>query len=193
MAGALPPGQVLTISSLAEQFDISPMPVREALNRLVADHALEQQPNRSFLVPAMTRVAFFEVTMIRCRLEGLAAEMATGRIGPEALAEMTALNRRLEREAELSPADLLALNRRFHFQLYEAAGLPRLLSIIEEQWVRIGPVLRLYVQPRTRGTPIRPHRALLAALKARDPAAASAAIADDLQTAADLILARLGR
>lgn len=191
MEGCLQPGQVLTISGLAEQFDISPMPVREALNRLVAEHALSLLPNRSVAVPSMTRADFSEVTLIRCRLEGLAAELAAGRIAKPAIAEMSALNRRLERDSALDPVGYLKVNRQFHFLLYAAAGLPSLLSLIEAQWVRIGPLLRLHVRPEHHVGPLRGHRDLLAALKARDPAAASAALLADLETAAQDILPRL--
>ena len=191
MTGRLQPGQALTITGLAAQFDISPMPVREALNRLVAEYALTLQPNRSVVVPAMTRAAFAEITLIRCRLEALAAEVATPLLGKAALADMTAWNRRLERDTALDAAAYLAINRQFHFRLYAAAGLPGLLSLIESQWVRIGPMLRLHVAAERRGGPLAAHRALLAALKARDPAAAGAAIVEDLETAAGDILPRL--
>jgi DNA-binding GntR family transcriptional regulator len=192
MAGRLPPGQVLTISGLAEQFDISPMPVREALNRLVSEHALTLQPNRSLAVPVMTRDDLAEVTLIRCRLESLAAECATPRLDAGGLAEMVALNRQMERDATLDAAAYLALNRQFHFRLYAAAGLPSLLSLIESQWVRIGPALRLHVDAERRPGPLPSHRALLAALKARDAAAAGAAMIADLKTAAEDILPKLG-
>ena len=192
MAGRLPPGQVLTISGLAEQFDISPMPVREALNRLVSEHALTLQANRSLAVPVMTRDDLTEVTLIRCRLESLAAECATPRLDAEGLAEMAALNRQMERDATLDAAAYLTLNRQFHFRLYAAAGLPSLLSLIESQWVRIGPALRLHVDAERRPGPLPSHRALLAALKARDAAAAGAAMIADLKTAAEDILPKLG-
>lgn len=192
MAGRLQPGQVLTISGLAEQFDISPMPVREALNRLVAEHALVLQPNRSVAVPTLTADDFSEITLIRGRLEGLAAEMGATRIAPSVVAEMAAINRRLEKDGDLDPPSYLVLNRQFHFLLYAAAELPRLLSLIEAQWVRIGPVLRLHVRAEQLGGPLKAHRRLLAALKARDAAAAGAALLTDLETAAQDILPRLG-
>ncbi len=184
ISGRLPPGQVLTISGLAEQFDISPMPVREALNRLVSEYALTLLPNRSVVVPELTRGAFTEITAIRCRLESLAAEAAAVRMPAATLADMVAINRRMERDPALDQVAVLDANRLFHFQLYEAAAMPMLLSLIETQWVRIGPLLRLHVRPDSRRGPQKHHRALLAALKAGDAAAAGAAIIADLEHAA---------
>lgn len=191
MAGSLQPGQVLTITGLAEQFDVSPMPVREALNRLVSEYALTLLPNRSLVVPALTPDTFREITAIRCRLESLAAAEATARMTRATLEEMTALNRQLEQDRTLDVVAFLTVNRRFHFALYEAAAMPVLLSLIEMQWARIGPLLRLVVRPDGDGRPLREHRALLKALKAGDAAAAADAIVQDLRHAADDILPRL--
>ena len=47
MTGRIAPGATMTIRSLAASFGISPMPVREALRRLVAEHVLFLLPNRS--------------------------------------------------------------------------------------------------------------------------------------------------
>src|SRR5215467_10221414 len=71
MSGRIAPGSTMTIRSLAASFGISPMPVREALRRLVAEHVLELLPNRSVSLPVITRVRFREITRIRTSLEGL--------------------------------------------------------------------------------------------------------------------------
>ena len=51
MTGRIAPGSTMTIRSLAKSFGISPMPVREALRRLVAEHVLVLLPNRSVSLP----------------------------------------------------------------------------------------------------------------------------------------------
>src|SRR5262245_21196794 len=90
MAGRIMPGSIMTIRSLAKSFGISPMPVREALRRLVAEHVLVLLPNRSVSLPIITRERFREITRIRTSLEGLAAEEATPLVGAEALRRMAA-------------------------------------------------------------------------------------------------------
>ena len=45
--GRFAPGQALTVNELALRFETSPMPVREALARLVSEQALETSSNRS--------------------------------------------------------------------------------------------------------------------------------------------------
>jgi DNA-binding GntR family transcriptional regulator len=77
MSGQFKPGEVLTIRQLAHDYGISATPVREALQRLVAEHSLELLRNRSIAVPILTLDKFVELRRIRCLLEGLAAELAT--------------------------------------------------------------------------------------------------------------------
>src|SRR6266850_5341025 len=51
IAGDLVPGQAFSIRTLAERFGTSLIPVRDALKRLFAEHALAMLQNRSFCVP----------------------------------------------------------------------------------------------------------------------------------------------
>lgn len=61
------------------------MPVRAALQRLVAEGALEGEAQRSLRVPLMTRERFLQILQVRLSLEGLAAESASGRLDEQAL------------------------------------------------------------------------------------------------------------
>ena len=61
ISGALAPGQRMSIRTLAESFGTSLVPVRDALKRLVAEHALLMLPNRTVCVPMMTRERFQEL------------------------------------------------------------------------------------------------------------------------------------
>src|SRR5512145_494581 len=92
MSGRIAPGSTMTIRSLAASFGVSLMPVREALRRLVAEHVLVLQPNRSVALPVITRERFREITRIRTSLEGLAAEEATPLISADTLRKMAVLN-----------------------------------------------------------------------------------------------------
>jgi DNA-binding GntR family transcriptional regulator len=77
--------------------------------------------------------------------------------------------------------------------MYEAAGMPVLLSLIEGLWLQIGPVLQLSLRMRanSRGRNPAPdwHERLILALRRRDAAAARGALVGDLTSAADQILA----
>ena len=78
-----------------------------------------------------------------------------------------------ERMRELGDADprYADLNREFHFTVYEYAGSPLLLSLMRLLWASLhgGPKVA-----RSHAESARQHDAILAALRAADPAAAYA-------------------
>ena len=80
ISGQLQPGQRLTLAGMATALGTSVMPVREAINKLAADDALEILPNKSVRVPLITRARFQELVVIRVVVEGLAVETAAARI-----------------------------------------------------------------------------------------------------------------
>ena len=61
MRGGFAPGQKLKLAELARAFGVSAMPVREALNRLTAERALESLPNRTVRVPQLSRESLQEL------------------------------------------------------------------------------------------------------------------------------------
>ena len=193
MSGRIAPGSTMTIRSLASSFGVSLMPVREALRRLVAEHVLVLQPNRSVALPVITRERFREITRIRTSLEGLAVEEAAAHLTRAEIDRLDALNRAIERPGASRSPDYLINNREFHFTIYRRSEMPTLLSIIESLWVQIGPLLtiqqRIYSKAPDQAQ--LHHRRALRALRRRDGAQARAAIAADIQDAAEIIAEHL--
>lgn len=187
--GRFVPGEQLTIRSLATALGTSPMPVREALQRLVAEKALVQMPNRNFYVAPLTAVIFDELTRIRMEIEGYAARRAAVRATPATLARLREINEDFRRVVSADePNSMLEANQAFHFVLYDAAEAPQLLEIIKSLWLRSGPFLALVrkvsgsIMMFERGVHI--HDRVIAALERRDPATARYAIALDIRAAA---------
>lgn len=198
MAGQLQPGQKLTLRELAAALNVSPMPVREAVRRLAAEGALEMLPNRRIRVPVVTKARFRELLRIRIAVEGLAVEEATRHIRMDDVDRMEALNREFAAEMQRRQADgvkLFRINKDIHFLLYEAAGMPMLLPVIEGLWLQIGPVLHLSLRMRAnanaRGKNPAPnwHKRMILGLRKRDAAAARRGLVGDMTSAADQILA----
>lgn len=198
MAGQLQPGQKLTLRDLAAALYVSPMPVREAVRRLAAEGALEMLPNRRIRVPVITKARFRELLRIRVAVEGLAAEEAARRIRMDEVDRMEELNRVFAAEMQRRQADgvkLWRINKDIHFLMYEAAGMPLLLPVIESLWLRIGPVLHLSLRMRAnanaRGRNPAPnwHKRMILGLRKRDAAAARRGLVGDMTSAGDQILA----
>jgi DNA-binding GntR family transcriptional regulator len=193
MSGRIAPGSTMTIRSLAKSFGISPMPVREALRRLVAEHVLVLLPSRSVALPIITRDRFREITRIRTSLEGLASEEATAFISADDIKKMTRLNDEMEAEEAAESAEFLVKNREFHFCLYRNCRMPTLVMIIESLWLQIGPLLTIQrLNYAGRGIAVQTHhRRALKALKKRDARETRDAIVSDIEDAAKIIAASL--
>ncbi len=194
MGGAFLPGDRLSIRQLAAALGTSPMPARAALGRLVSEQVLEVLPSGTAAVPRLTRRAFIELTEIRARLEPLAASLAAAAIDAAGLRAVDALLGPLDAAAEIGIEPMLVANRDFMFAVYRAAGAPMLLSIIETLWLRRGPLYwgaRASFSAWPGRLPTRRHKAVAAALHARDGAAAGAAILEEIRITTDFLLREL--
>lgn len=193
LAGRFQPGERLKIRDLAAAWGTSPMPVRAALQRLVAEGALEGEPQRSVRVPAMTRERFQQLFEVRLSLEGLAVELAASRIGQ---AEMEQLHGCIVRmEVALERRDVqayLADNSQFHLCLYRACANPILLRMIESLWLQVGPFFnRLFTEADLSLRLNDFHEQAFKALQARDGKAARLAMEQDMSFFGQFLLSLL--
>ncbi|MEO5759481.1 MAG: GntR family transcriptional regulator [Mesorhizobium sp.] len=194
ISGGFSPGQTLVIRKLAETFGISTTPIREALQRLVAERLLEMQNNRSIIVPLLSAPAFEELTRIRVAVEGLASELAASRMTESGLIDIQAMLAGMQLAIEAGDAKAyLTLNEAFHFAIYQHAGAPILLNMIRDLWGRVGPYLKLLMQadhyiPRSNDA----HRRVVAALEQRNGASARAYVEEDIAVAAAILSKNLG-
>ncbi|WP_027145098.1 GntR family transcriptional regulator [Mesorhizobium sp. WSM3626] len=189
ISGGFSPGQTLVIRKLAETFGISTTPIREALQRLVAERLLEMQNNRSIIVPLLSAPAFAELTRIRIAVEGLAGEMATSRMTESGLADIQAALAGMQRAVEAQDATTyLSLNEAFHFAIYEHAGAPILLNMIRDLWGRVGPYPKLLMRadryiPQSNDA----HHRIVVALEQRNGPAVRASLEQDIVAAAAIL------
>lgn len=189
ISGNLLPGSVLTIRDLASTFGVSMMPVREALSRLVAEHALVILQNRSVAVPTISVDRFDQVTQIRTLLEGLAVRTAVPKLDGEAITELKTINREMEGTGWDDQERYLNLNRRFHFLVYRASGQDFLINVIESLWLQVGPLLNYLDQTSLSesGSFFDHHADLIDAIESQNSEKAATAICDDILSAAVII------
>jgi DNA-binding GntR family transcriptional regulator len=193
MSGQFKPGEILTIRQLAARYGISVTPVREALQRLVAERSLEMLHNRSIAVPILTLEKFVELRRVRCLLEGLAGEMAAPNFRPVDIARLERMIGEIDRDiAGNNVAGYVRRNEKLHFLIYERAGSPVTLRIIQDLWTQVGPFFNClfedsgYLREANDG-----HRRILAAIRGADAAAVREAIVWDIDEAAESLTRRL--
>jgi DNA-binding GntR family transcriptional regulator len=168
----LSPGTPLRQRDLAEQFDVSYTPVREALRRLESEGLVVSDVHRGATVARTESEELEENYRILAALEALAGSLAVSKMTDGDLAEIEALYRQV---AACGPEDdqLAELNRQFHFRLYECARSPMLLLLLRLLW-------RSFPHGPQAGRPheesVGQHAQLVAALKSRNEEEAAAII-----------------
>lgn len=182
LLGHVVPGQKLPLRPLADEFNTSLMPVRDALNRLVADGALEFSSQRTVRVPHMTSERLIELHEIRRSLEGDAAALAAQDLTEESIGRMEQLMDEMAVALKHKDYDTyLKCHYSFHFTIYGAAKRPTLLGMIDSLWLQIGPWFRNGIEQATDipGNPNSWHQGIVSALRARDSIAVRASIEAD--------------
>ncbi|HEY0219608.1 MAG TPA: GntR family transcriptional regulator [Afipia sp.] len=156
LAGRFAPGDRIVLRDIATELEISLTPVRDAVNRLIAERILERGSSGQgggAMVPALTKIQFDELVIIRCDLEGRAASRAAALASKESVATLQSLLKRMKALIrEKRPQDYLDLHRQFHFAIYAEARMPLLLEMIENVWLRCGPGLNYFVSRHTLGS-----------------------------------------
>jgi DNA-binding GntR family transcriptional regulator len=131
LTGELKPGERLRQVELAERFNVSTTPVREAFTTLARQGLVRHDVQRGVVVFTPTTSDVVENYEIRLALEPLATELAAGLITDEALGRLTDLIKRMRIAEKKGQIEYQPLNREFHRTIYAAAGRPRLLEMIE--------------------------------------------------------------
>ena len=189
MNGDFVPGQRLVVRSIAERFETSAMPVREALRQLVSEAALVDHPNRGVIVPDATVEVIADVVRVRCSIEGAATEWAASTISGDELEAIARLNEDMKSCTSPGDAeDYLGLNREFHFTIYKASRSQVLQPIIERLWLRAGPWLNIMRGDTTLGLGLDHHSEIIESLRRGDGAGARRALVADIADAADIML-----
>lgn len=193
MEGRLRPGEDLPLRPVSRSFGISATPMREALLRLVAEHALEIDGRGRISVPHLTRAELLEIRKVRGFLEGNAAREAALNATPESVDALEQIHFDLisAQDAGNYPA-AIGLNSKFHLKMCEIAGLPVTHELVSNLWVRCGPLIsHLYDTGIPSNWNPHPHVLIVRAIRAKDPDTAYAALNSDIEGSGPSLLAHV--
>ncbi len=182
ITGRFEPGKVLTIRGVAQQLGCSPMPVREAVRRLVALGALEMRSTRRLSVALMTRERFQEIWSARTMLEPEIAARAMPHSDKQLIRELERIDNQIAEAMKKGDPDSYTLkNWEFHFTLYRAANCPIFLRLIESVWLQFGPFMRMVTGRLGTSLLVDQHEMAVEALKRKDEAGLREAIRLDIK------------
>lgn len=132
VSGQVTPGANLPVDQLAAAFQVSSIPVREALKTLIGEGLVKHRPRGGYTVTVLSGPELHELYLVRGALEAAAIEAAT-----------TAATEADDRLAEDTHRELMAaidaddvpryqtLSRAFHEALLAPCGMPRLLHMLK--------------------------------------------------------------
>ncbi|EAU41298.1 putative transcriptional regulator protein [Fulvimarina pelagi HTCC2506] len=169
---ALPPGSPIDEVRLAQRFDVSRTPVREALVKLAADGLVENLPNRASMVSAIDTLnlrSFFDALVLMYRVT---TRLAAQHHGPEDLTAIRERQAEFRRAVERQDAlAMIATNQAFHIAIAEAAQNGYFLSLFSRLLDDGRRILRVYFGSYEDRLPQRfvdEHEAMIAAIEAGD-------------------------
>lgn len=193
LSGLFAPNSPLRIDALATQFNVSHMPIREALRRLESEGLLDTVPNRGARVVEVTPAFVADIFDLRTLIESFMTRRAAERITPAQLAELQAIQARYEAAAKSEDVPAaLAANRVFHSTINTISGNRDGSLILDRHWRLISALWRVYgyQTERFEGV-INDHRQLLEALAEHDGEGAAALSAAHSTRAKQMLLKRM--
>jgi DNA-binding GntR family transcriptional regulator len=173
-SGELRPGSPIRQDALAARLEVSRVPLREALKTLEGEGLVQHVAHRGYFVTELSLDDLREVYRIRELLEAEAVRQAAAGADADLLAALERAQAEVERAGVGGDVTAMAAaNRRFHFALFEASGMPRLVRLIGTLWDSTDAYRSLYyAEPPNRERVVLEHRAVLDALREGDTAAA---------------------
>jgi DNA-binding GntR family transcriptional regulator len=181
--GALKPGDRLDEATLAERFNVSRTPIREAFKYLVGSGLVETIPNRGTYVASVGLPQLIEMFEVMAELEGMCARLAARRItDAESEALQSLLDGCAEAKEKGDPDAYYYENERFHDCIYQASHNGFLTQQARQLQMRLKPYRRLQLRVRNRAsTSLQEHRNIVDAVLRGDEQAAEANIKDHVK------------
>jgi DNA-binding GntR family transcriptional regulator len=183
----LMPGSVLTESLLVKELKIGRTPIREAIQRLIAEGLVTHLHHRGVLVAEIRVAEVQQIYEFRAQVEGYAARLAATRMTADQLEELERIHAAMGQAlTDVDPERFIGQDRRFHELLargsqngYLEAVLLRLYNLHLRLW---------YFLFRKQGglqETVHEHQEVIAALMRRNP--------DEAETAMRTYVDRIAR
>ena len=171
-ARTLEPGSWIDEQKLCGEYGISRTPLREALKVLAVEGLVTMKVRRGAYVTEMSSVDVQQVYRLLGLLESDAAAEVASTASPEGLAELQGLHAQLEASATQRD-EFFRVNEQFHRRLLDLAGNRWRQQIVDDlrKVMKLNRHHSLFKQGRLAES-LAEHRALMAALAARDAQAA---------------------
>jgi GntR family transcriptional regulator, rspAB operon transcriptional repressor len=174
----LPPGAQIDKLEVCDRLGVSRQPVSEALARLAEERLVTVEPQKGTYVTRIRMSDVTEAAFVREALEVATVRRVAADIDEETLDRLKLC---VEYQSAAAAADdheeFYTLDVRFHSTLFTRLAFPRVAEVVESARSQTERIRRLLLPtPRRNPDTIVEHKAILAALVARDPERAARAM-----------------
>ena len=131
ISGKYKPGTRLNESQLARDFNISRIPIREALMQLHEHGLVMNHERRGMFVTELSGEDVQQINSLRVVLEAEAIRLCRARMTRQLAAKLTAFVDQMERVNDSNEIDSANLDLEFHRTIWRATGNPHLAKTME--------------------------------------------------------------
>lgn len=186
--GHYKPGERLKVEEIAQTYQTSISPVRDALQMLQQEGLITIRPRSGYFITRITLKELRDLFDLRNILELAALDRSVQRITPEQMAALEKVHAGFSGDDDESYDRYTEENRRFHYLLAEASGNQELAHTLGRILDRLA---RFMVIRHAGRTLEETHARILEALRQRDLDAARQALLNDIADTFDIALNRI--
>lgn len=186
--GSRESGERLNVEAIAEEYNTSVTPVRDALQMLSHEGLVDIKPRSGYFVKSITLKQLRDLLDVRRILELTAIEKAALRATEEQIEELCHVHAGYTGDDDESYDRYTDENRRFHYLLARASGNNELAELVGSLHDRLA---RFMVMRRAGKTMELTHEKIIEALRTQDVEAARQSLLDDIDRAHEAILDRI--
>lgn len=170
--GRYEPGSRLVLAQVAEELEMSVVPVREAIRRLQHDDLVSYERNVGATVVGIDPEEYQYTMETLALVEGFSTAQCAPLVTAEELGRARAVNARMRGLLEeFDAVEFTALNKQFHSILFEHHQNPHILDLVHRGWNRLTALRSstfAHVPGRARDS-VAEHEALLELIAAGAP------------------------
>lgn len=177
LTGVYAPGETISEKRLVEELNVSRTPIREALTRLNQERLIKDAPGGNMVV-GVSRKDAYDMFLVKSQLENLAVRRAAENISLEEMEKLEMIYDKQEFYAQKRDyKTVLELDNEFHEVLYRASRSITLETILEGVHRKLFKFRMNSIEHENRiDASVAEHKAILEAIRGRDPNAAEAAL-----------------
>lgn len=179
------PGSRLRVREIAEKYNTSITPVRDALQMLSQEGLVTIKPRSGYFVTALTLKQLRDLLDLRGLLEVAAVEKAVLRITPEQIEALRSVHAGYTGDDDASYDRYTDENRKFHYLIAAASGNMALAETLGRLHDRLA---RFMVLQRSGNRQIQMHDRIIAALEDHDIQKARQTMLEEVRSSRDAIL-----